>query len=105
MREAMPEPYFISTERRNLFLRIVDNYPAVDEIALRLHFLDNHFPPQLLDSALKWLIANRVTGRKFVYWFKEDRMGSDLEVHRFLLRVVENQKGTLHVIAGKNFKA
>ena len=104
MNQAMPEPYFISTERRALFLRIVDGYPKADEIALRLYFLDNHFPPHLLNAALKWLIANRVTGRKFVYWFKEDRLGSDLEVQRFLLRVVENLKGTVNVVAGKNFK-
>lgn len=101
MTEAAPE---IPPQRRELYLRIWDNYPKFHLITWRLHFIDGHFPPDKIDRALKWLIANRHTGAAFVRWFSIECKNSDLEMHRKLLEVVNNQ-GLERVIAGKNFKA
>lgn len=88
---------------RDLLLKIVDNHPDIHPVALRLHFLFDHFPPDKLNTALMWLINNRYTGFSFVSWFKSECKNSDLEMHRLLLSIVDNlQLG--RVVAGKNFK-
>jgi hypothetical protein len=108
MKNATPigtvEAYDMSPERREMFLRLVDTMrPPAHEVSWRLHFLDNHFPPDKLDRALRWLIKNDLVGKKFVMWFKSECKNSDLEMHRYLLRVVDNDS-LGPVIAGKNFK-
>jgi hypothetical protein len=96
-------PQFIPPRRRELYLKIVDMSVDYSLITHRLHFLDNHFPPHKLDAALEWLVANKITGQKFITWFKEECQYSDLEMHRRLLRVVDNAPLD-RVVAGKNFK-
>ncbi len=96
-------PGEMTTRRRELYFRIIDSYADIHPITHRLHFLDNHFPPEKLDKALAWLISNDTTGRKFVSWFTVECKGSDLEMHRLLLSAVDNQK-LRPVIAGRDFR-
>lgn len=93
----------ISPRRRELYFRIIDTYPDIHPITYRLHFLNDHFPPNKLDRALTWLISNQTTGAKFVSWFKVECKNSDLEMHRLLLSAVDND-ALKPVVAGRNFK-
>lgn len=91
--------------RRDLYLRIVESKKDnVHPITMRLFFIEDHFPTEKVESALKWLIKNNYTGSKFVSWFNSECQGSDLIMHRKLLEIVNNEDVT-KVIAGKNFKA
>ena len=99
----MQAPY-LSPERRSLYLRIVDTFSGNPHpITMHLFFLEDHFPPDKTDSALKWLIKNNCTGAKFVTWFHTECQNSDLIMHRKLLEVVNNESVD-RIIAGKNFK-
>lgn len=94
----------LAPTRRALFLRIVEDYVKNPHpVAWRLYFLESHFPPHKLDTALRWLISNGLTGAKFLNWFSAECHNSDLEMHRKLLEVVDNAP-LERVIAGKNFK-
>ncbi len=93
----------MTNRRRELYFRVIDNYPNVHAITFRLHFLDNHFPPNKLDRALAWLVLNGISGTKFLDWFKVECKSSDLEMHRLLVSVVDNAD-LKPVIAGRNFK-
>lgn len=102
---AMPvqDDYPMTPKRRDLYLRVVDDYPDYAKITHRLFFLDDHFPPNKLDAALAWLVLHQVTGVRFTYWFKEECKSSDLEMHRLLLSIVDNIAAPA-VVAGRNFK-
>lgn len=86
-----------------MYFKVISDYSDLHAITQRLFFLDDHFPPNKLDSALRWLIKNHLVGKKFVQLFKVQCESSDLELHRFLLQVVDNTKLS-PLIAGKNFK-
>lgn len=101
--EAAAKMYPMTNERRELFMRIIDNEVEIHPIAMRLHYLSDHFNPHKLDSALKWLVKNNAVGKRFVMWFNHVCSGSDLEMVRVLNAVVDNAK-LAPVIAGKNFK-
>lgn len=89
--------------RRELYLRILNDEADFHPITMRLHFLDDHFPPHQLDDALRWLVRSDLIGVRFASWFKHVCAGSDLEMHRLLLAVLANKKVGA-VVAGKNFK-
>lgn len=95
--------YPMTPLRRELFMRILNDEIEIHPIAMRLQFLQDHFPPDKLDSALRWLINNNLVGKRFVAWFQHVCRSSDLELHRLLLAVMANAK-LAPVIAGKNFK-
>jgi hypothetical protein len=104
--------------RRELNLRIVNG--ETDQIILHqitrpLYFLDQYFPPKHLNKALIWLIEHGLIGKNFIAWYNAKTplklgkvthaagcCGSDLEMHRILLSVVENDV-LKPLIAGKNF--
>lgn len=96
---------YIPDHRRELYFRIIDDY-GVDFhlLAHRLHFLEEHFPLEKLDAALRWLINENFTGVRFVNWFKHSCKGSDLEMHRVLLAVLDHAQ-LAPVIAGRNFRS
>jgi hypothetical protein len=96
-------PYPMSPYRRELFLRVLNDEQDLHPITMRFHYLSDHFPDQKLDIALKWLVSNNLVGRRFVAWFKAVCSGSDLEMARVLLSVVDNT-AVGRLIAGKNFK-
>lgn len=98
----MSDPNAIPEHRRQLYLRILDNYRDFHPITQRFYFLDDHFPPPKLDKALRWLVENNYTGIRFLNWFKQVCSNSDLEMHRNLLMVVNNEE-LPKVVAGKNF--
>ena len=92
--------------RRQLNLRIHNDEidPGLStKITTALYFLDQHFPPKHLTKALIWLIENNYIGRRFLAWYDHIAKGSDLEMHRLLLSIVENDV-LKPIIAGKNFK-
>lgn len=92
--------------RRQLNLRIHnDEIDPVQSgrITAALYFLDQHFPPKHLNKALIWLIDNNYIGRRFLAWYDLIAKASDLEMHRLLLSIVENDV-LKPIIAGKNFK-
>jgi len=97
------EAYPMSPARRELFMRILDNEIDIHPITMRLHFLDNHFPPEKLDNALTWLVANNLIGKRFISWYTFVCKNSDLELHRLLLAVLANAQ-LAPVVAGKNFR-
>jgi len=100
----MTDPYPMSPYRRELYLRVLNDELDLHPITMRLHYLADHFPDQKLDIALKWLIQNNLIGRRFVMWFKTVCSGSDLEMTRNLLSIVDNAANVGRLIAGKNFK-
>lgn len=93
----------IPPHRRELYFRIINGEPDFHPITLRLHFLNDHFPVDKLDRALKWLVKNNVVGKIFLNWVRTQCNNSDLEMHSKLLAVVDNSQ-MLPLIAGKNFK-
>jgi hypothetical protein len=93
----------IPPHRREIYFRIINGEQDFHPITLRLHFLNDHFPIDKLDRALKWLIAHNIVGKLFVNWFRMQCHNSDLEMHSRLLRVVDNMP-LAPIIAGKNFK-
>jgi hypothetical protein len=94
----------IPAKRREMYFKIIDNYPNFHLITLRLYFLDSHFPPLKLDSALRWLLNARLTGYNFIGWWTNVCKGSDLEMHRILLAILDKMP-IASVIAGRNFKS
>lgn len=97
------QPTPIDPRRRELYLRIVNGETPVHPITQRLFFLDDHFPDEKLDRALIWLVGHNYVGKNFLKWFQMECSGSDLEMHRKLLEIVENA-GLKPLIAGKNFR-
>lgn len=97
------DKYEMSPQRRELFLRVINDYAEFHVITNRLYFLDQHFPPHQVDRALAWLILSGTIGRKFVTWFSDECHNSDLEMHRTLLAIIAN-KDKERLIAGRNFK-
>jgi hypothetical protein len=93
----------MSDKQRQLYFRIIDNRKDIHPIALRLYFLAEYFPPHKLDSALAWLVRNKITGEEFIKWHAVACMGSDLQMHKALLNVVDNFDPEA-IIAGKNFR-
>lgn len=93
----------IPPRRRELYFRIIDNEADFHPITLRLHFLNDHFPPDKLDAALRWLVSHDLVGRHFVLWFKTQCGNSDLNLHAKLLSVIENQ-AIARPVAGRSFK-
>ncbi len=96
------DEYALTNRRRELYFRVIDGHLDLHAIAQRLHFLEDHFPAHHLESAMRWLIANNITGGHFVRWFKGPCKNSDLEMHRLLLAILENTQ-LAPVIAGRNF--
>lgn len=90
--------------RRDLCFKIIEIEPLIHPVCQRLYFLDQHFPLEKLDAALRWLIDNGLTGRKFLAWYQAACKGSDLELHRTLLSVVDNAK-LAPIVSGRNFRA
>ena len=93
----------IPPKRRELYFKIIDTFPNIHLVTLRLYFLDSHFPPNKLDDALRWLVNSRIIGYSFVSWWTNVCKSSDLEMHRILLAVL-NKLPVASVVAGKNFK-
>lgn len=56
-----------------------------------------------LDEALLWLVANKITGKKFISWFQEDMGGSHLMSMSFMLKKIEHEKKLRPVLLGKDF--
>ncbi len=108
----------IGDVRRELMLRIVNGIMTerTHLITGPLYHLNETFPPKHLTKALVWLIEHNLVGENFINWYNnkctysigstayaDGCNGSNLELHRILLSVVQNtviQK----VIAGVNFK-
>jgi hypothetical protein len=95
--------YEIPNQRRDLYLKVVDNLSLAHDIAPRLKYLEDHFPTHQIDLAAKWLVQNKLCGTKFINWFKTECHKSDLEMLARLVAVVNNAE-VVPVIAGKNFK-
>lgn len=94
---------YIPAHRKELYYKIINDYHDLHTITLRLHFLEEHFPPNRLNEALGWLVRHRYTGKNFIQWFLFACKNSDLEMHRYLLAEIDRADPT-HIIAGKNFK-
>lgn len=103
--QTQPPIPFIPEYRRQIFFKIIDEFINIHDIALRMYFLNDHFPPQLLDKALNLLIARRLIGAEFLAWFRSVCKSSDLEMHRILFAELQKENAaSLHLVAGKNFK-
>ncbi len=95
---------YIDPHRKELYFRVLNNTPHLTmAIAARLHFLQEHFPPHRLDTALGWLIRNELVGKVFLNWYQGQCGNSDLEMHRILIAVIDNA-AIAPLYAGKNFK-
>jgi len=93
----------IPEKRREYYLRIVNDKIDHFLITQRLYYLNDHFPIDKLDHALKWLVINNVIGDNFINWFKFVCKQSDLFMHKELLSIVENDQIN-NIIYGKNFR-
>jgi hypothetical protein len=94
----------MTPEIRKLFLKICGNTPNLHSVAQRMYYLDLHFPPEKLESALNWLVRNNLTELRFVHWFDSDCAGSNLEMHRNLTMRVERDSYTRQLFASKDLK-
>ena len=82
----------MSPKLRSLYLNIWAGLAPPHGVTSRLHYLDTFFPRHKLESALKWLVRNKITGQRFVDWIETDCFGSQLEMHRKLLQIVEKER-------------
>lgn len=97
--------YPLTQFRRFQYLKIVGDHPTPHEIAHRLHFLDTHFPQAKLAAALSWLIKSNLMGTRFAHWVEFELHGSNLELHRELLRRVERDEDKKRaILAGRDFR-
>lgn len=87
-----------------MMLTIWQGYEPHQAVTTRLYFLDAHFPDDKLDIALRWLIKNKLTGKSFVDWVSERCIGSNLEMHRELMKHVEREKTVRKLYAVKDIK-
>ena len=92
----------MTDRQRQLYFQIIDNKPDIHSIAFRLYFLAEYFPPHKLDKALHWLVSHKIVGNEFLKWHRVVCDGSDLQMHKNLLHIVDNDE-PLAIIAGKNF--
>lgn len=97
----------IPEKRRELYFTVFNgfsiNSTTGDLIFYRLGFLNEHFPDDKIDKALRWLIDNHLTGPKFCDWFQGPCKGSDLQMHANLLTIVNNELA-LRIVARQNFR-
>lgn len=95
----------MTPETRFKYLRVVGDHPDRHAIAHRLHYLDCHFPEHKLDAAITWLIRANLTGARFVQWVDGELHGSNLELHRELLKRIEHSNEKLRqIMAGRDFR-
>ena len=92
----------IARERRELMLRVWAGHKPHNAITTTLHHLDCHFPPDKLDYAYRWLIANKITGKAFEDFIVGECGGSRLLVHRRLLEAI-TKSAVVKIIHGKDF--
>ena len=87
----------MSPKLRELYLSVWGGVSPPHGVTARLHYLDTHFPRLKLEAALKWLVRNKLTGQRFVDWIEMECFGSQLEMHRKLLQMVEKERHTRHL--------
>lgn len=75
------------------------------EITMRLFYLDSHIADQTkIDTGLKWLVKNKITGQAFIDWFNVDCKGSQLEMIRVLMSRIEGEKQLRRLFVGKDMR-
>ena len=96
--------YPLSETKRHLYLKVWAGYFPFDDVGHCLHFIDCHFPEDKLEYALRWLIRNKITGKSFIDWFRDKCGGRNLEMHRELLKGVENERDSRCILVIKDFR-
>ena len=79
----------MTNEIRELIYRVWGGASDMHAILTKMHYLDSMFPRDKLEPALRYLVRQGITGDRFVDWYGTKCFGSDLEMHRELMRVVE----------------
>jgi hypothetical protein len=89
---------------RTLYLAVWNGLNPPHAVTTKLHYLDAFFPRTKLEAALKYLIKNQLTGAKFVEWYADTCSGSDLEMHRELMKQVERTRIRRALTAAKDLR-
>ena len=83
----------ISEERRRLMLTIWAGHRPMIEVLGRMHWLDaNTFNEERVNQGLRWLIRNKLTGTRFVEFFKNECGASDLNFYTTLISKLEKEE-------------
>lgn len=90
---------------RNLYLKIWNGVHPVHSVTAPLHYLECMFPREKIIVALKYLVNTGITGNNFIDWYLTKCKGSNLEMHRELLRAVERDRHTRSLLAGKDLRS
>lgn len=88
--------------QRRLMLMIWDGYAQFERITTRLHYIHLHMPNARVVEALRWLLANKLTGGRFVDFAEGECKGSNLELIRVLTMRIEKDKKERKLYAGKD---
>lgn len=99
-----PYEYTLAPKLKALFLKVWNGHNAFEEITPHLHYLDVFFPRAKIEEALKYLVKNNLTGKRFVEWFMMDCDGSQLEMHRELLKRVEKDREARRLFAQNDLR-
>lgn len=93
----------LTEDERHAMLAVLDGYQPHEIITTALHFLDLHMPRRYLLPALRWLIANKLTGKRCA-----DFIALDCEMRYLLfqkkLLVAIHRDRQLEIVAGRNFQ-
>jgi hypothetical protein len=77
-----------------LFFRIVDGHKRAEFFAYYLEYLVFHMPEKMLIPSLEWLIAQGLTGDRFMDFVYNDCAASGLELIRHLTMRLERDRKT-----------
>lgn len=87
----------LTKERKELMMQVVDDDLTVIPI---MHQLSRYVH---CDKFLKWLIANRITGKDLRYWLTFQHANSVMTMVQFIIMKVNREKVFRPVLLGKDW--
>lgn len=96
--------FLMSQKLRSLYLAVWNGVNPVHTITSPLHYLECMFPREKLEPALRYLIRSGITGNQFTDWYFTKCKGSNLEMHRELVRAVDRDRYMRRLTAQKDLR-
>ena len=92
----------LSEEVRHAMLACLDGYQPHEIITTALHFIHLHMPERYLLPALRWLLANKLTGRRLADFVALECDMRFLTFQQKLLVAIHKDRN-LAIVGGKTF--
>lgn len=92
MAAPQPQSRDISINALPLCVIIRDDHPSVNFFAYYLEYVIFHMPENMVLPALRWIVNNGLTGRKFLDFVQGDCHRSGLEMIRYLTMRLERER-------------